>query len=169
MFAECGILGIIGTNKNPPGRIPGNVMRFKIDENLKIVADAMEYPQPIETVAVELCSRLIDAGMIEDPNDHWGESVLLATGPQYAKDVCDVLAKYLCVEYIDTDVFDAFCRLIVMGDGDCPHCGGNLLYDHADGHELNDGDYWTPNSYLEDMFYYRCSYCDEIYKSKTEL
>jgi hypothetical protein len=102
-------------------------MRFKIDENLKIVADAMEYPQPIETVAVELCSRLIDAGMIEDPNDHWGESVLLATGPQYAKDVCDVLAKYLCVEYIDTDVFDAFCRLIVMGDGDCPHCGGNLL------------------------------------------
>ena len=58
-------------------------MRFKIDENLKRIA-AAKAARP-ETVAVELLAALVDAGMIEDPNDNWG-------------------------------------------DGDCPHCGGELEF-----------------------------------------
>ena len=145
-------------------------MRFKIDENLKRVA-AEKAARP-ETVSVELCAALVDAGMIEDPNDNWGESVLIATGPQYVSDVCAVLAEYLYndeTRSIPADVFDAFCALIVWGDGDCPHCGGELEFVETEGHELKDGDYYTPNSYVIDNYVYQCRECGETIKSEKEL
>ena len=145
-------------------------MRFKIDENLNRVA-AAKAARP-ETVAVELLAALVDAGMIEDPNDNWGESVLIATGPQYVSDVCAVLAEYLYndeTHSIPADVFDAFCALIIVGDGDCPHCGGELVFVETEGHELNDGDYYTPNSWVPDLYVYHCANCGEIIKTPTEL
>ena len=145
-------------------------MRFKIDENLKRIA-AAKAARP-ETVAVELLAALVDAGMIEDPNDNWGESVLIATGPQYVSDVCAVLAEYLYndeTRSIPADVFDAFCALIVWGDGDCPVCGGILVYDETEGHELNDGDLYTPNSWGPDLYCYHCANCGEIIKTPKEL
>ena len=147
-------------------------MRFKIDKNLKRVAAAKVAPVDPETVAVELCARFIDSGMIEDLTDNFGESVLTATGPQYVSDVCAVLAEYLYGDEshsVPADVFDAFCALIVMGDGDCPHCGGNLIFGETEGHELNDGDYYTPNSYEIDYYIYHCAVCGETIKSEKEL
>ena len=147
-------------------------MRFKIDDNLKVVAAAMVAPKDPETVAVELCARFVDAGMIENTNENWGESVLTATGPQYISDVCAVLAGFLYGDEsrsIPSDVFDAFCAIIVMGDGDCPHCGGELKFIETEGHELNDGDYYTPNSYVIDNYVYECRVCGETIKSEIEL
>lgn len=145
-------------------------MRFKNDKNLKQVA-AAKMADP-ETVAVELFAALVDAGMIEDPTENWGESVLIATGPQYVSDVCAVLAEYLYNDEshsIPADVFDAFCALIVWGDSNCPHCGGELEFVETEGHELNDGDYFTPNSYVIDNYVYRCVECGEIIKTPNEL
>ena len=147
-------------------------MRFKIDKNLIRVADAKVAPVDPAIVAVELCARFIDAGMIDDTPDNWGESVLAATGPQYVSDVCAVLAEYLYGDEshsIKSDVFDAFCALTVMGDGDCPHCGGELEFVETEGHELNDGNYYTPNSYEIDNYIYRCRNCGETIKSENEL
>lgn len=145
-------------------------MRFKIDKNLKRVA-AAKTADP-ETVAVELCARLIETGMIEDPNGYFGESVLIATGPQYVSDVCAILAGFLYgdeTRSIPADVFDAFCALIIMGDGDCSHCGGELVFTATEGHELKDGDYFMPNSYIVDNYVYRCVECGEIFKTPNEL
>lgn len=147
-------------------------MKFRFDKNLERVAAEMVAPVDPQTVAVELCRRFIDAGMIEDDADHWGESVLLATGPQYIADVCKVLAGFLYgneSRSIPADVFDAFCALIVMGDGDCPLCGGNLIYDETEGHELHDGDYFTPNSWVVDLYVYHCANCGETIKTSNEL
>lgn len=145
-------------------------MKFKIDKNLQRIASEIIGPYwDLNMVAKNLCQRFIDAGMIEDTPDNWGESVLIAMGPQYVKDVCDLLARFLKVSRIHTDTFDAFCRLIVMGDGDCPKCGGELKFDETIGHELKDGDYYTTNSYVIDYYVYHCPICGEIIKSKNEL
>lgn len=160
------------TNKTRPratGATIPKFMRFKIDKYLEQVAAAKVAPVDTETVAVDLCKYMINAGIIEDTPEHWGESVLIATGPQYVKDICDLLAGYLGVDRIHTDVFDAFCRLTVVGDGDCPKCGGELKFIEKEGHELNDGDYFTPNSYVIDNYVYRCVECGEIIKTPNEL
>lgn len=144
-------------------------MRFKIDENLKRVAAAKVAPVDPETVAVELCRYMINAGVIEDTNEHWGESVLICDRSPIRQRYLRLLAGYLGVPRIHTDVFDAFCRLTVVGDGDCPKCGGELIYDETVGHELNDGDYFTPPSYVIDYYVYHCPICGETIKSETEL
>lgn len=147
-------------------------MKFKIEKNLLRVASEKGATVDPETVAVELCGRMIDAGMIEDTPDNYGESVLIATGPQYVKDVCAVLAGYLYGDEdraIPADVFDAFCGLTVIGNGNCPLCGGNLIYDCEKGHELQDGDYWTPNSWVVDLYVYHCANCGETIQTKNEL
>lgn len=147
-------------------------MRFKIDKNLFRVAAESVVPVEMEPFAVDLCAALIDAGMIEDNGDNWGSSVLYVTGPQYVTDVCAILAGFLYgdkTRSIPSDAFDAFCALIVVGDGNCPLCGGELDLLEVEGHELNDGDYYTPNSYTVENMVYRCKECGEIIKSEKEL
>lgn len=145
-------------------------MRFKIDENLKRVA-AVKAARP-ETVAVELLARLSETGMIVEPEEHWTESVSVAAGTQLVEDVCAELAEYLYGDEshsIPAEIFDAFCALIIWGDGDCPCCGGELKFIETEGHELNDGDYYTPNSYVIDNYVYECVNCGEILKTPNEL
>lgn len=147
-------------------------MRFKIDENLKRVAAEMAAPKDAETVSVELCSRFVDAGMIEESCENFGKPVLVATGPRYVSDVCAILAGYLYGDEsrsISFDVFKAFSALVVMGDGDCPYCGGEMENIETEGHEIKDGDRYTPNSYVIDNYVYECRECGEIIKLKTEL
>ena len=147
-------------------------MRFKIDKNLNVVAAAKVASAEHKTVAVELCARFIDAGMIEDTPDNWGESVLAAAGTQYVSNVCAVLAEYLYgdeTRSIPANVFDAFCALTIVGDGDCPNCGGELKFIETEGHELKDGDYYTPNSYEIDNYIYECRDCGETIKTENEL
>ena len=149
-------------------------MQFKIDENLEIVAreqcDLLP-PKKTTEIAVELCAKFIDAGMIEMAPANFNVPVLQATGPQYVSDVCAVLAEYLYndeTKSIPADVFDAFCKLVIISDG-CPHCGGELKFVETEGHEIKDGDYYTPNSYVIDKYVYRCAECGEIVKTVKEL
>lgn len=149
-------------------------MRFKIDENLKIVVLHWDHYQyaPMAEFSKGLCAALIDAGMIEDTPDNWGVTVIQATGDKLVSDVCAVLAEYLYGDEshsVPADVFDAFCAITVMGDGDCPHCGGELRFVETEGHELKDGDYYTPNSYVIDNYVYQCRECGETIKSEKEL
>lgn len=147
-------------------------MRFKIDENLNVVAAAKVAPVDPETVAVKLCARFIDAGMIEDTPDYFGETVSDAMGMLLVRDVRAILSGYLYGDSsrsIHCDIFEAFCRLIIMGDGNCPHCGGKLKYIETIGHELKDGDYDTPNSYIVDHYIYQCPVCGETIKSDKDL
>lgn len=148
-------------------------MRFKIDENLWMVARKRHKYQyaPIADFSKGLCAKFIDAGLIEMAPANFNVTVLQATGPKDVSDVCGVLADYLYNDEnhtIPADVFDAFCKLVIVSDG-CPKCGGELEFVETEGHELKDGDYYTPNSYVIDNYVYQCRECGEIIKSEKEL
>lgn len=51
----------------------------------------------------------------------------------------------------------------------CPECGARLEFIETIGHELNDGDYFTPNSYVIDYYVYRCRECGEYFKTNFQL
>lgn len=51
----------------------------------------------------------------------------------------------------------------------CPDCGGELKELDPIGHELKDGDYFTPNSYIIDYYVYECRECGKTIKSEKEL
>lgn len=148
-------------------------MRFKIDTDLKMVADAFRektaIPVSDEQFAKDLCTLYVNAGLLEDTPDSYGLPVTQAMPEAHVSTVAAMLSAYLDLAPIPANVFDSFTRLIVMGDGDCPHCGGNLKYKETVGHELKDGDYWTPNSWVADYYVYTCPICGETIKTPNEL
>lgn len=135
-------------------------MHIKIDNNFKTVAQQLaDYPEirPAEQVSAELGAALEKAGIIEDIPDLYGKRLADAACDQLVQDVYAVLAAFLGKKSVSCVVWDAYCNAIVMGDGDCPECGGHIRREDAVGHELHDGDYMTPNSYIVD--YYVCPVC----------
>lgn len=81
---------------------------------------AMCETRPVSELAAELCQWFIDSGMFEDTLDNYGVTVIQATGDKLVSDVCAGLSTFLFGECraIHCDVFDAFCRLVIIGDGD---------------------------------------------------
>lgn len=145
-------------------------MKFKIDENLKVVAVAKGNPD-LNIVASELLDAFIYAEMIEMKPAETEIPVLQAIGPQYVSDVCSVLGEYLYSDETHTipaDVFDAFCKLVILPGG-CPECGGEIDLIETEGHEKNDGNYYVPNTYVVDNYVYQCRECGKTIKSEKEL
>ena len=145
-------------------------MQFKIDDNLKKVAAAIQLaPIDYNIFSDLLCRKMIVETIIADIPDNYGTSVIKAAGKSRVFDVVSVLIEYLGVSNLDMDTFDAFCNCVVIGDGDCPECGGELEHVENEGHEIKDGDYLTPNTYVVDKYVYRCRECGEIFKFDQEL
>ena len=46
----------------------------------------------------------------------------------------------------------------------CDNCGAEMQFKDEFGHELKDGDYWTPNSWQVDGYVYECPECGERIK-----
>lgn len=145
-------------------------MQFKIDNNLIQVVAGMAEPKDQKVVTRELCQRFVDAGLLKpDDPDNYGEPAIRVIGPEHAVEIHQILADYLGVANIETKVYDAFCHLSLLGDGDCPVCGGRLKFVETEGHELRDGDYYCPPSYVIDKYVYKCQVCGEIVKLDKEL
>ena len=160
--------------KTPTGRIPGTVMRLKIDLNLMRVVranPAMYEMRPIADIAKNMCNRFVDVGFIDDSPENYGMTFKYAAGAESVASICYELSIFLFGKprEISCDVFDALCNVIILGDGDCPECGGELEFVETEGHKLNDGDYYTPDSYVVDKYVYECRNCGATIKSEIEL
>lgn len=154
-----------------PGGYPEQVMTFKNDENLQFLKMAAIAVNGKETDAEkhgrELYDGLVDAGLMEDTMANVGVTIQKVLGNQHVKDVCNFLYSIYGIP-IPSGLFDTFCKLEIVSEG-CPECGGKLEFCETEGHELNDGDYWTPNTYIVDEYIYRCAECGETIKSEKEL
>ena len=145
-------------------------MRFKNDKNLAIVAEYCH--QPAEQVSRDLCAW---TEHLFREDTCFGDSVQTNTRDALVQDVAKSLYSYANKATggkalpLKWEVFDAFRKLILMDEYDCPRCGGNLKYIETEGHHLNDGDRFTPPSYIIDIYVYRCPECGAYIKSKIEL
>ena len=101
-------------------------MHFKIDENLRLIADAKN--ETPEAVSIILCNYLIGAGILEDDWRNYGKPFNQVAGSILVENIAKALSIFLYNAYtaIPAKVFSAFCELKIMGDGNCPDCGGDL-------------------------------------------
>ena len=147
-------------------------MRFKIDNNFLAVCRLHpEFPEikPATAISEELAAAFLDAGLFKDDESNYGETFIGVTGHNQMFSILDALTKYFGVEGIRPETWDALCASVLLGDGDCPECGGELRFLETEGHKLNDGDHWTPDTYEIDYYFYKCANCGEIIKSEHEL
>lgn len=144
-------------------------MTFRNDKNLQALSRARwcdGFGMTPEEHGHELYDWLTDEGLLEHTMENIGLTLLQAIGTAPVRVISDKLGRLY--HGLESDLFDAFCQLVIISEG-CPECGGPLAYVETEGHELKDGDYWTPNSYEIDNYVYHCTECGKIIKSKTEL
>ena len=149
-------------------------MKFKIDGNFLQVCPVPANPRikrfdVITRHSERLCERFIEAGIIADNEDNYGLTFIEVAGNALMFDILDVLTKYLRVDSIRPETWDALCACTLIGNADCPGCGAELKYVETQGHELNDGNYWVPNSYVIDNYIYECPVCGLTIKTPNEL
>lgn len=65
------------------------------------------------------------------------------------------------------ETLSAFFHCVVIGDGNCPVCGGDLDVEEI-GHYLNDGDNYTEPTWVLDEYVYKCHECGFTKNSKYE-
>lgn len=134
-------------------------MQFKNDKYLDVLCSASR--KSAAFVGKSLCAAFINAGMLEDTEFVYGANVLLAMGPQYMSDVKRIICETLGLSTLTDDVFKAFCRLKVIGDGNCPNCGGRLELKDVQGHTVYSWRNEFPPEFETESEIYRCDVCGE--------
>lgn len=131
-------------------------MKIRNDENLQRLAEVAGVAP--KTMSKRIASNLIKYDETIDDDSYWQSKISeLFSGDTPICNIAKILDK--CgIKYRTEETVDAFFNCIIMGDGDCPECGGNLDYEE-NGHYLDDGDYYTPPTWVVDEYICTCSNC----------
>ena len=152
-------------------------MKFKIDENFKRVARWC-YNYRSEDLSIEFCTALEKAGIITEKPENVGKTLYEAKETVQVLGILEVLGRFSRliknefdkVVKNDPQIWDAVNNLILIDWEACPYCGKvELESREPEGHDLNDGDYWTPSGYEIDYYVYECCECGKIIKTREEL
>lgn len=144
-------------------------MRIKRDDNLTRFVWNIDGSVSVGAMARLLhCSMFIKAGMLQDVPESYGATMRELLGDRNPADVCKIIEDCLKIP-VTIEMLADFLTLTVIGDRNCPACGGELKFVETEGHELHDGTHDVPISYIIDKYVYTCPVCGETIKSDKEL
>lgn len=130
IFGNTNIIHIFAETK-PTGGIPGNVMKIKESEQLKALATASG--KTANQVSDIIVSELIKRQMIEETPENWGGTIGDCVKRDiYVSEVVEVI-RATGLSVVKSNHYDAFVECVLIGNGDCPECGGEM--------EVTDGEY----------------------------
>lgn len=131
-------------------------MKIKIDENLQIVAKRAGKDN--EIMARELAEFLMNAEMVKDEPLYYGATIAEMNENTPVSKAVSVLHQ-LGIENVNDETYNAFTKCVIMGDGDCPDCGGWEEEWETTGHEIKWLDRDIQPDYIIDSITYRCPMC----------
>lgn len=129
-------------------------MKIKSDENL-IYLSNLAGKQP-EEISSAIIKWLFSQGVIEDDTDCCNcalDECIPGTMP-----VCQIV-DFLDSLSISGEGFNSFLKCTIMGDGDCPECGGEMEIVDTVGYEIPSSDYDLPPDYIAEYDILRCPIC----------
>lgn len=132
-------------------------MIFKQDKNLALVA-ARAQKDPAD-VAYILTQQLLNAGLINDNDECYGLPLEECLDGETSVTQLVEIIKQTGIDRVNDTTYSAFLACVLMGDGDCPECGGDMeLIDFA-GHSVSSHDRDVPSDYVSDYEKWRCPIC----------
>lgn len=135
-------------------------MKFKESTEVRTLAN--EAGLSINEFSNTVISELIKSEAIEDDVYCWGLAVRDAIdGDTQVKTLVDILYK-IGIPIVTNRHFDALLDLVLMGENDCPKCGGEMeVIDGKYKRAFGDG-YLTPFEYEPEWEDRRCINCGHI-------
>ena len=95
----------------------------------------------------------------------------------YGKKICEIydfcdlkvvdIVSAINVENLTTEIFEAYCNLTILGDGDCPCCGAKMEEVAMD-YDLIESNGITPNEHTNVFVTKECPVCGEIITERYE-
>lgn len=135
-------------------------MILKQNEDLAVIANRAQ--KDIADVAYILTQGLLNVGLIKDDDEYYGVALKdCIDGDTPVATIVDII-KQTGMATVNDNAYQAFCECIVMGDGDCPECGGEMEFWESGGHEISSGDRDVPPEYTTDWEHWRCPICGHI-------
>ena len=104
-------------------------MKIKNDNNLKRLA--LRADSTTFEIEEKVIALILQKNWVKDFNDetYFGVALrLVIPGDTYVDEVYNAI-RSLGIDWILSRDFEAFLSLKLMGDGDCPYCGGELDYE----------------------------------------
>lgn len=146
--------------QNPPGGIPGNDMRIKESEQLKVLATASG--KPMNQVAEILISELIKRQMIEETPENWGGTIGECVKRDiYVSEVVEVI-RATGLKVVKSNHYDALVDCVLVGNGDCPECGGEMEVTDGEYKQTGGDGYTTPPEYTAIWEQKTCRNCGHV-------
>lgn len=103
--------------------------------------------------------------IVEDDPENYGKKIC------EIYDFCDLKVLYVVsamnVENLTTTIFEAYCNLTILGDGDCPCCGAKMEEVAMD-YDLVESNGITPDEYTNVFVTKECPVCCEIITERYE-
>ena len=110
-------------------------------------------------VAYILTQGLLNAGLIKDDSEYYGMALKdCVDGETPVATIVDILKQTGMATGNDT-AYDAFVECIIMGDGDCEECGGEMQLLDCETHTVSSCDRDVPPDIITDWEKLRCSIC----------
>lgn len=135
-------------------------MKFKLTASLDNLAN--EAGLSIAEFSDTVISQLIKSEAIEETPDCWGLTVRDAIdGDTQVKTLSDILYS-TGISIVTNRHFDALLGLVIIGEYDCPKCGGEMeVIDGKYKRTFGDG-YMTPYEYEPEWEDKRCTNCGHV-------
>lgn len=106
-------------------------MNIRKDKSLNILAKAAgKNITEVETIIV---NQLIQNGIIQDEPDYWGYNLLDCIECDVAVTDIVTIINATGISVVRSEHVEALFSLILIGNGECPECGGEM--------EVVDGEY----------------------------
>lgn len=137
-------------------------MNIRKDEELKILAkEAGKKVTEVETIIV---NQLIQKEMIQDDPEFWGCTLFDSIECDVpVSDVVEII-KSTGISFVRSKHLDLFLNLVLIGNGDCPVCGGEMEVTDAEYRCCGGDGYLTPYEYEPIFEEKKCKHCGYIEK-----
>lgn len=134
-------------------------MKIKESEQLKMLAT--ESGKTANQVSETIVTELINKQIIEDISDNWGYSVFDAISEETTEEqtaqcytsISEALGVYV------KKVFAIIPDLDLVGNGDCPECGGDMEVTDGEYKQTGGDGYITPPEYTPIWEETTCTHC----------
>lgn len=130
---------------SPRTGIVRNNMNIRKDKELNILAKASGMNE--KEVSTIIVNELLKSEMIQDEEENFGFT-LFEIIDRYTpvSDVINIITA-TGISVVRSEHLNAFLSLVLMGNGDCPICGGNMEITDGE-YKFSGGDgYITPHEY----------------------
>lgn len=132
-------------------------MRIKNDSSLQLLADAAGITA--EQMSEKIIKVLTEKDLIEFSSDCYGERIEDCFDRHTVLSVVVNVIREIGINYIKSEYCILLMKCILMGDGDCPVCGGTMNTSDAMYCRTGGDGYITPPEYDEIYKKEICNHC----------